>query len=67
MKFRVFTEKDANHPGSDLFRQGELKSLILPFFGEQLLVSLVGLADAFMVSYAGEDAVSGQQAMSAIR
>ena len=59
MKFRVFTEKDANHPGSSLFREGELKSLILPFFGEQLLVSLVGLADAFMVSYAGEDAVSG--------
>src|SRR5699024_10690956 len=35
------------------------KGLILPLFLEQLLEVLVGVADTFMVSYAGEAAVSG--------
>ena len=42
-----------------MFTDRDLKHLILPFLGEQLLVSLVGIADAFMVSFAGEEAVSG--------
>ena len=33
--------------------------MILPLFMEQLLVMLVGIADTFVVSYAGEAAVSG--------
>ncbi|MGM9917991.1 MAG: MATE family efflux transporter [Lactimicrobium massiliense] len=45
--------------GRELFTDRDLKRLILPFLGEQLLVSLVGIADAFMVSFAGEEAVSG--------
>ena len=42
-----------------LFSNKELKKLILPLFMEQLLVMLVGIADTFVVSYAGEVAVSG--------
>ena len=33
--------------------------MILPLFLEQLLVMLVGMADTFVVSYAGEAVVSG--------
>ena len=33
--------------------------MIVPLFLEQLLMMLVGLADTFVVSYAGEAAVSG--------
>ena len=33
--------------------------MIIPIFFEQFLLMLVGLADTFVVSYAGEDAVSG--------
>ncbi len=42
-----------------IFSNGDLKSLIVPLFMEQLLAVLVGVADTFMVSYAGEAAVSG--------
>ena len=42
-----------------LFSNKGLKNLILPLFMEQLLVMLVGIADTFVVSYAGEAAVSG--------
>ena len=42
-----------------LFTDHDLKVLILPLFLEQLLEVLVGVADTFMVSYAGEAAVSG--------
>ena len=42
-----------------LFSNKGLKKLILPLFMEQLLVMLVGIADTFVVSYAGEAAVSG--------
>ena len=38
-----------------LFSNKELKKLILPLFMEQLLVMLVGIADTFVVSYAGEE------------
>ena len=41
------------------FSRGDLKRLILPLFFEQLLVMLVGVADTFMVSFAGDAAVSG--------
>ncbi len=42
-----------------LFTNTALKVMILPLFFEQLLEVLVGVADTFMVSYAGEAAVSG--------
>lgn len=42
-----------------LFSDKALRALIVPLFFEQLLVVFVGVADTFMVSYAGEAAVSG--------
>lgn len=42
-----------------MFTDSGLKKMILPLFGEQFLVMLVGIADTLAVSYAGEAAVSG--------
>lgn len=42
-----------------LFTIQDVKKMILPLFMEQLLVMLVGLADTFIISFAGESAVSG--------
>lgn len=42
-----------------MFSNQDLKRLIVPLFLEQLLVILVGLADTFVISFAGESAVSG--------
>lgn len=42
-----------------IFSNEDLKVLIMPLFMEQLLAVLVGVADTFIVSYAGEAAVSG--------
>lgn len=42
-----------------MFTNQDLKRLIVPLFFEQLLLLLVGVADTFVVSYAGEAAVSG--------
>lgn len=42
-----------------LFSDLDLKRMILPLFLEQLLAMLVGIADTFMISYAGDAAVSG--------
>lgn len=42
-----------------LFSNRDIKNLVIPLLMEQLFVMLVGLADTFMVSYAGEAAVSG--------
>ena len=41
------------------FSDRDLMHLVIPLFLEQLLVALVGLADTFMVSFAGDAAVSG--------
>ena len=41
------------------FSNYELRKLIIPIFWEQLLILLVGIADIFMVSFAGPHAVSG--------
>ena len=41
------------------FSNTDLKNMIVPLFGEQLLVLLVGIADTMIVSYTGEAAVSG--------
>lgn len=42
-----------------MFTNKQLKDMIIPLIAEQFLVMLVGLADTFVVSYAGEAAVSG--------
>ncbi len=42
-----------------IFSNHDLKVLIFPLFLEQFLEVLVGVSDTFMVSYAGEAAVSG--------
>lgn len=41
------------------FSNADIRKLVVPLFFEQLLVMLVGIADTFMVSYAGDAAVSG--------
>ena len=42
-----------------IFSDASLMQMIVPLFLEQLLTMLVGIADTFMVSYAGDAAVSG--------
>jgi len=42
-----------------LFSNKQLKDMIVPLFIEQLLIMLVGVADTFIVSFAGDAAVSG--------
>lgn len=42
-----------------MFTNKDLKNMIIPLFFEQLLIMLVGITDIFVVSYAGESAVSG--------
>lgn len=57
---RRLTEPAVSMPDErKLFSDHALKLLILPLFLEQLLEVLVGVSDTFMVSYAGEAAVSG--------
>lgn len=41
------------------FSNKDIQKIAVPLFLEQLLVMLVGIADTFMISYAGEAAVSG--------
>lgn len=41
------------------FTNKQLKNMILPLLAEQFMLMLVGLADTFVVSFAGEAAVSG--------
>ncbi len=42
-----------------VFTDTDLRKLIVPLFVEQFLLVLVGIVDTFVVSYAGEVAVSG--------
>lgn len=42
-----------------MFSKKKLQKMIIPLLLEQLLILVVGMADTFMVSHAGEDAVSG--------
>ena len=48
-----------------MFTNRQLRAMIIPLFGEQLLLVLVGLIDTFVVSYAGEAAVSGVSLVNA--
>lgn len=51
--------------GKALFSDRDLKNLIIPLFMEQLLVSLVGMADIFIVGFTGEANVSGVSLVNA--
>ena len=42
-----------------IFSDADLLQIIIPLFFEQLLTMMVGIADTFMISYAGDAAVSG--------
>ncbi len=42
-----------------MFSKQDLRKMIVPLLLEQLLILVVGMADTFMVSHAGEEAVSG--------
>ena len=42
-----------------MFTNRDLKRMIAPLFLEQLLVMTVGIADTFIITFAGEAAVSG--------
>lgn len=44
---------------NEMFSNKDLKKMIFPLVGEQILLILVGMIDTIMVSYAGEAAVSG--------
>ena len=48
-----------------LFSNQDLKNLIIPLFMEQLLISLVGMADIFIVGFTGEANVSGVSLVNA--
>lgn len=48
-----------------LFTNSDLRRMIVPLFLEQLLVMMVGIADTFVVSFAGEAAVSGVSLVNA--
>jgi len=45
--------------GRKIFSDAALMRMIIPLFFEQLLTMMVGIADTFMISYAGDAAVSG--------
>lgn len=47
------------------FSDKDLRDLIVPLFVEQFLLLLVGMADTFVVSYAGDAAVSGVSLVNA--
>lgn len=51
--------KDSLAGKRQLFSNEAILRLILPLFFEQLLAMLVGIVDTFMISYAGDAAVSG--------
>lgn len=57
--YRLTEPKHTIPEARKIFSNYDLKILIVPLFLEQLLGVLVGVADTFMVSYAGEAAVSG--------
>ena len=57
--YKLIEPKNQISPERRLFSDKDISRLIIPLFFEQLLVMLVGIADTFMISYAGDTAVSG--------
>lgn len=56
---RIIEPKCSIEENQRMFSNNAIIRLILPLFFEQLLAMLVGIADTFMISYAGDAAVSG--------
>lgn len=56
---RLIEPKQTLPKERQIFTNLDLRKLIIPLFWEQLLEVFVGVADTFMVSHAGEAAVSG--------
>ena len=62
MKSRIFQllePKASLDDGRKIFSDAALMRMIVPLFFEQLLAMTVGIVDTFMISYAGDAAVSG--------
>ena len=49
----------------EMFSNKELRNMIVPLFLEQLLVSLVGMADVFVIGFTGEANISGVSLVNA--
>lgn len=56
---RLVEPKTALDDSRKIFSDAALMRIIIPLFFEQLLTMTVGIADTFMISYAGDAAVSG--------
>ena len=57
--FQLLEPKESLDGGRKIFSNAGLMRMIVPLFFEQLLAMTVGIADTFMISYAGDAAVSG--------
>lgn len=57
--FRLIEPKANIDSSRKIFSDAALMQMIVPLFFEQLLTMMVGIADTFMISYAGDAAVSG--------
>ena len=57
--FRLIEPKTSLDSRQKIFSDAALMQIIIPLFFEQLLTMTVGIADTFMISYAGDAAVSG--------
>lgn len=57
--FRLIEPKANIDSSRKIFSDTSLIQMIVPLFFEQLLTMMVGIADTFMISYAGDAAVSG--------
>ena len=57
--FRLIEPKMSLDDRQKIFSNAALMQIIIPLFFEQLLTMTVGIADTFMISYAGDAAVSG--------
>ena len=57
--FRLIEPKANIDSSRKIFSDAALMQMIVPLFFEQLLTMMVGIADTFMISYAGDTAVSG--------
>jgi len=56
---KIFEPKHSIAKEKQVFSNQDLRKLICPILVEQVLMLLVGIIDTFMVTYAGEAAVSG--------
>lgn len=57
--FQMFEPQMTLEGRRKIFSNASLTQMIVPLFFEQLLTMMVGIADTFMISYAGDAAVSG--------